>query len=370
MSVLSAILLFGFLIFIHELGHFIFAKISGVKVLKFSLGFGPKIIGKKIGETEYLISAVPLGGYVKMLGQEDVGEVQDESDSAERENSFRYKSAFKRASIIFAGPIFNILLTFVIYTAVLSIGFSVPIPDLKNLLPTLDAVEDGYPAAKAGLQKGDTIVRINSHEIITWIDVINVVSMNPGENLSFVVKRDAKLLNFSITPVPVEEKDIKGDKIIIGRIGVRKAGAGIFTPIKSDSIFDAPIKGLIATYKMGFFIFDSIHMMISGNVSAKNISGPITIVAESSKAAAAGILPYFMFMAILSVNLGILNLLPIPILDGGHLLFLGIEVIRKKPLSEKAVMIAQRIGLAVIISLTIFAFYNDILRLIGGKPIP
>jgi regulator of sigma E protease len=366
MGILLAALLFGILIFVHELGHFIFAKLCNVKVLKFSLGFGPRIIGKTIGETEYVVSAIPLGGYVKMYGEE----VGDEIADQESGRSFKNQPLWKKAVIVLAGPFFNIFLTFGLYTSLLVAGVEVPVPDLKNLMPVVDEVDQSYPAAAAGIVAGDKIVKIGETDINTWIDIINIVGNNPGKSFEFVVQRGGKLLSFTITPTAVQEKDRSGKPITIGRIGIKKNSRGLYSLIKSDSLLEAPGQGAFATYKMGTMIFDSLKMTLSGEISYKNLGGPIAIFTESNKAASAGAITYFLFMALVSVNLGVLNLLPIPVLDGGHLLFMGIEAIIGKPVSDTAIAIAQRIGIAILIALMILVMYNDIFRLIGHKVVP
>ena len=366
MNIVLAALLFGILIFVHELGHFIFAKLCNVKVLKFSLGFGPRIVGKMIGETEYVVSAIPLGGYVKMYG-EDVGDEVSEQDN---DRSFKSQALWKKAVIVLAGPVFNILLTFGLYTSLLATGIEVPVPDLKNLMPVVDEVDPSYPAAAAGLIKGDKIMQIGGNEINTWIDIINMVGTNPAKPLEFVVQRGGQLYTLTITPRAIQEKDRFGKPITIGRIGIRKSGQGLYTFIKSVSIFDVPMKGAFATYKMGTVIFDSIRMTINGEISVRNLGGPISIFTESSKAASAGVITYFLFMALVSVNLGVLNLLPIPVLDGGHLLFMGIEAIKGGPVSDTVIAISQRIGIALLLALMILVMYNDIFRLIAQKAAP
>ncbi|HMK61360.1 MAG TPA: RIP metalloprotease RseP [Dissulfurispiraceae bacterium] len=366
MSFLFATVLFGVLIFVHELGHFVFAKLSGVKVLKFSLGFGPRVVGKKFGETEYLISLLPLGGYVKMYG-EDVG---DEVSPEDAGRSFKAQELWKKAMIVLAGPMFNILLTFVLYTSLLAIGIEVPVPDLKNLMPIVDEVEPGYPAATAGIQKGDKIVRIGDTEINTWIDIVNAVGLNPGKPLDFNVQRGQEQLKLTITPVAVSQTIKSGKTISVGRIGIKKTGQGLYTIVESRSLPDAPLKGFYATYKMGTVIFDSLWMTLSGEISFKNLGGPISIFSESSKAASAGAITYFLFMALVSVNLGVLNLLPIPVLDGGHLLFMAVEAARGKPVSEKAIAISQRIGIALLLALMALVMYNDMFRLLANKVVP
>ncbi len=370
MSIVLAALLFGILIFVHELGHFIFAKLCNVKVLKFSLGFGPRIVGKTIGETEYVISAVPLGGYVKMYGEEMEDNVPEKEETGQDSGrSFRNQALWKKALIVLAGPFFNIVLTFGLYTSLLAAGIEVPVPDLKNLMPVVDEVDPSYPAAAAGIAAGDKIVKIEGTDINTWIDILNIVGNNPGKQLTFVVQRGNELLTFAITPVAIKEKDRSGNPITLGRIGIKKNSRGLYSLIKSDSLLTSPGQGAFATYKMGTMIFDSLAMTMSGEISYKNLGGPIAIFTESNKAASAGAITYFLFMALVSVNLGVLNLLPIPVLDGGHLLFMAIEAIKGGPVSDTAIAISQRIGIAILIALMILVMYNDIFRLLSkGAP--
>ncbi|MGO9378618.1 MAG: RIP metalloprotease RseP [Dissulfurispiraceae bacterium] len=366
MSIILAAVLFGVLIFVHELGHFVFAKLSNVKVIKFSLGFGPRVVGKKIGETEYVISALPLGGYVKMYG-EDVG---DEIETHDIERSFKAQKLWKKAAIVLAGPLFNILLTFGLYTSLLAVGIEVPVPDLKNLMPIVDEVDPAYPAATAGMQKGDKITKIGDTEINTWIDIVNIVGMNPNKPLEFTVQHGTELRKFTITPLAVQQTLKSGKTISIGRIGIKKTGQGLYTVVGSPSLLDAPVQGAYATYKMGTVIFDSLWMTLSGEISVKNLGGPISIFSESSKAASAGAITYFLFMALVSVNLGVLNILPIPVLDGGHLLFMAVEAVRGKPVSDTAIAISQRIGIALLLALMALVMYNDMFRLFAGKVMP
>jgi regulator of sigma E protease len=366
MSILLAILLFGILIFVHELGHFVFAKLFGVRVLKFSLGFGPRLFGIKKGETEYIVSALPLGGYVKMLGEDP----DDTISSADRDRSFKNQPIRKKAIIVLAGPLFNVLLTFFLYTTLLAAGIELPVPDLKNLMPVIDEVIADQPASRAGLQKDDRIVSIGDTEINTWLDIIGVVATNPDKPLQFGIRRGDEFFKITITPRAEQITDRDGKIITIGRIGIKRSGSGIYTFVKSSSLPDAPVQGAIATYKMGRVIYDSMWMTATGEISVKNVGGPITIITESNKAAAAGMTSYLLFMALISVNLGILNLLPIPVLDGGHLLIMGIEAVRGKPLKESAVAVVHKIGLALLLALMIFVMYNDIFRLFSGKPMP
>ena len=356
MSILSAILLFGFLIFIHELGHFIFAKISGVTVLKFSLGFGPKVIGKKIGETEYLISAVPLGGYVKMLGEEP----EDEVENYEKERSYKNQPVIKRAAIVFAGPIFNLLTAVVIFFFIFMIG-------VPTLLPVVGEVMPEAPAAKAMLLKGDRILEIDGKPTEHWARMTEIIYRSANKPLTLKVQRNSGMVTIHITPESKRVKDIFGEEKEIGLIGVKPSGET--TKIK-ENLPNSIKNAFLRTWEISELTIIGMIKLIQRIIPADTIGGPILIFQLAEKQAATGPLNFFTFAAVISINLGVLNLLPIPILDGGHLLFLGIESIRKKPMNERTIMIAQRIGLALIITLMAFAMYNDIFRLISGKPIP
>lgn len=357
MSILAAIFLFGFVIFIHELGHFIFAKISGVKVLKFSLGFGPKIIGKKVGDTEYLISAFPLGGYVKMLGED----TEDEAvENSEKERSYNNQPVYKRAAIIFAGPIFNLLTAVVIFFFIFMLG-------VPALLPVIGEIMPDTPAAQAMLLKGDRVIEIDGKPIKHWENMTEIIHRSADKTLSLKIQRGSEVIDISITPESKQVKDIFGEERETGLIGVKPSGDTI--KIKHD-IPNSIKNAFLRTWEICALTVVGIIKLIQRILPAETIGGPILIFQLAEQQAAAGILSFFAFAALISINLGILNLLPIPILDGGHLLFLGIEAIRKKPLSDKIMMMAQRIGLVMLISLMIFAFYNDILRVISGKLLP
>ncbi len=356
MTFLSAVLLIGFLIFIHELGHFLFAKLSGVKVLKFSLGFGPKVIGKKIGETEYLLSAIPLGGYVKMYGEEP----DEELDEAEKKRSYKNQPILKRASIVFAGPLFNLLTAVVIFFFVFIFG--VPV-----LMPIIGEVMEESPASRAMMQKGDRILEINNKPITKWTDMTEVIHGSPNKPISIKIQRDATIINISITPETKKIKDIFGEEKEIGLIGVKPSGE-IFT-VKEDVLTSAK-NAVIRTLEITSLTITGIIKLIQRIIPADTIGGPIMIFSLAEKQAEAGALSFFTFAAIISINLAILNLLPIPVLDGGHLLFMAIEAVRRKPLSEKTILTAHKIGWVFLLTLMAFALYNDIFRLISGKPLP
>ncbi|MEW6714280.1 MAG: RIP metalloprotease RseP [Nitrospirota bacterium] len=358
MTLLWAVVLFGILIFFHELGHFLLAKILGVKVLKFSLGMGPKVIGKKIGETEYVISAFPLGGYVKPLGEEPGEELTEE----EKPRAFNFQVPWKRAAIILAGPVFNLVLAYLIFLFFLGINQPIVIPDLDSITTTIESVQDNSPAMKAGLQKDDTVVVINEKPVSDWNEMAEVFAKNPGNELSVKVKRGSEIINVKIIPESVSAKGEDGKDTVIGRIGISKKMNAHF--IESKGIFEAPFKALEALYGWCVLTIKVVVMLFTGGVSAKQVGGPILIVDAAAKAASVGAFAYFNFIAVISVNLAILNLMPVPVLDGGHLMFLSIEALRRKPLSEKVLNWANKVGMALLLMLIAFVFYNDIMRII------
>ncbi len=444
---LSALVLFGVLIFVHELGHFLFAKLVGVKILKFSLGFGPRLLGTKSGETEYLISAFPLGGYVKMLGEDSEGEIAEE----EKARAFNFQPAWKRALIVLAGPVFNLFFAALIFVVIFLSGIPLPYPDVGKiteqspafkaglmtgdrileidgsavkswddvdlaldesagktmlfkidrggkvlevpvapqkesednifgekkkvwdigasplLYPVVGEVIKGSRADKAGLKKGDRILEVEGKPLQTWQDMTSVIYGKSGKPLTFRIKRDGSTLDLTITPEKSTVKMPGGEEKTIGLIGVRPEGNDF---IRRYSLPSSLWLGVRKTWEVSVLTIVSIIKLIERIIPAQTIGGPILIVQMAGEQASHGALSFFTFMAVISINLGVLNFLPIPVLDGGHILFLGIEAIRRKPLSEKVMMVAQRAGLTAIITLMVFAFYNDIMRLITGKMIP
>jgi regulator of sigma E protease len=297
MTILLALFLFGILILFHELGHFIFAKWLGVKVLKFSIGFGPKLLSKKIGETEYIISALPLGGYVKPLGEEPGEEIKNE----EKERAFNFQPVWKRAAIVFAGPLFNIVLAYIIFVVFLSVNLPVIIPSLSSITSTVEEVVEGSPAMKAGIQKNDTIISINEKSISDWNEMAEVFSKNPGKKLNVEVKRGEDIFSVVITPEPTVFKDKDGKEITVGRIGISKKMN--FKVIESAGVLVAPVKGIEAVYEWSVLTIEVVAKLLSGGVSPKQVGGPIMIVDAAAKAASAGASAYFGLVAIISINL-------------------------------------------------------------------
>lgn len=356
MTFLSAIVLLGVIIFVHEMGHFLSAKLVGVRVLKFSLGFGPKIISKKYGETEYLISSIPLGGYVKMFGEEPGEKLSDE----EKPRAYTYQPVWKRFIIVFSGPLFNLIFAVIVFFCVLIYGLPV-------LLPEVGEVIAKSPAEEAGVMKGDIIVSINSSRINQWDEMTEIIHNNPGKKLDFGVKRKGEIISFSIVPEKKMVKDIFGQEKEIGLIGIKPSGN---TFIRKSSLQVAAADSIKRTWEISKLTVVSIVKLIQRVIPMQTLGGPILIVQMAGEQASQGALNFFLFMAIININLGVLNLLPIPILDGGHILFLGIEAVRRKPLNEKIITVAQRVGLALILFIMAFAIYNDVMRLITGKTFP
>lgn len=373
MTVVYAIIVLGILIFVHELGHFLLAKLMGVSVEKFSLGFGPKLIGKKIGETEYLLSAFPLGGYVKMFGeggfieggeQDPRPEVEDaEADEAaepvhrelteeEKARSFAHKPVLARIAIVMAGPVFNLLFAWLIFIVLCMMG----VPTVTTKVG--EALKD-KPAAKAGVQKGDVITSINTTAISRWDQIAEGVAASKGTPLTVTVQRGEQVLSFTMTPEPRVAKNLFGEKTNGYAIGVASAGEIItehFGPLQ------AVVKGTQQTGKVIELTVMSLVKMFQRVVPMDSVGGPIMIAKMAGEMADAGSSSFLAFMALLSINLGVLNLLPVPVLDGGHLLFFFMELIFRRPVPQKVREYAQQIGMVLLLGLMVLAFYNDIIR--------
>lgn len=343
-------LILGTLIIVHELGHFMAAKLGGVGVEKFSLGFPPKLIGKKWGDTEYLISAIPLGGYVKLVGQDP----QDEE--ADPTRSYSTKTVAVRMQVVLAGPLFNLLFAAVILAVIHMIG-------IPSLTTKIGEVKEGSPAKKAGLLSGDRVVAIEGNALREWDKMTEIVHQSPGKDLEIVIERESRQISFRIRPEAQKVPNIFGEEKQVGLIGIAPAGELIY---QRYNPLIAIYKGFEKTYQIIHFTVISIVKLIQGVIPAKTIGGPISIIQMAGEQARQGWLNWMFFVALLSVNLGILNLLPVPILDGGHIFFLLIEGFWGKPISVQKQEMAQRVGLLLLISLMLFAFYNDIMRLLGN----
>jgi len=435
----------GVLVAFHELGHFLAARWVGVKVLKFSLGFGPKIFGRKMGETEYLLSAIPLGGYVKLFGEDETEATTQE----DRARSFAHKGLWGKVLIVAAGPGFNFILAYFIFAGWLATGAPLPVPTFQDLTPDIEAMvpgspadtagihigdrvsrvngqdistrtelfdavakskgqaltleikrgeqfktltvtpttapgpqvsaqEPGYylgveeapplvtsvtqnsPAEKAGLQAGDHVVKIEDQTIHTWSQMTGIVKESPNRQLHIEVLREGHRTSLTVTP-SAEKATVNGQPVEVGKIGI--AGPGGRSIIRSNTPLLALYDGLRATWGLTELTVVGLYKMIVGDISSKNIGGPLTIANISGEAASQGASNVIYLIAILSINLGVLNLLPIPILDGGHLLFFLIEGILRKPLGERQRELAQQAGLVLLVGVMVFAFWNDLERI-------
>jgi regulator of sigma E protease len=349
--IIPFIIVLGILIFFHELGHFLLAKLFNVKVLKFSLGFGPKIIGKTVGETEYVISAFPLGGYVKLLGENEDEEIA--SEDAPR--AFPSQPVLHRIAIAAAGPAFNFLLAFLLFSGIYLIS------GYPTIAPEVGQVRPESPADKAGIRKGDIIEYIEGTKIESWAQIKRFVEKNPEQGLDMVVMRgDAR---FSTTVFPKQEvvKNIFGEEVKSALIGIVTSGKieqrrlGLFRAIK---------EGAVKTWEITSLTFLVIIKLFQGVVPLKTVGGPIMIGQLAGEIAMEKFSYLIPFMAVISVNLAILNLLPVPVLDGGMILFFLIELVTRKPISIKKREMAQKIGFFVLLMLMALVFYNDLLRII------
>lgn len=443
-------LVLGTLIVVHELGHYLVARWAGVKVLRFSLGFGQTLYSRRVGRdaTEWALCVFPLGGYVKMLDERE-GVVAPE----EAHRAFNRQPVTRRMAIVAAGPLANFLLAILLYWGIfwhgteelkpvfgppaaasaaaaagiengervlkvagetvqtwqdmrwvllrravdqdsidfevinsrheiairrldvsaaresgwegdalerLGIGFYRP-----RIRPLLDKIMPGSAAALAGLHSGDEILAIGEKQVVSWVDVVQAVRASPGKMLEFTVLRNGQHLPIRITPAAAEERGLK-----IGRIGASVSDAGRSRDDLMVTVRYGPAaalgKALSETWDKSLFSLVMIGKMISGEVSWRNLSGPVTIADYAGQSARLGLDYYLKFLALVSISLGVLNLLPIPILDGGHLLYYVVEIIKRGPLSDRTMEIGQQIGLALLFMLMAFAFYNDINRLISS----
>ena len=352
-SILAAVVGLGVLIVFHEFGHFLLAKLSGVGVLTFSVGFGPKLWVKKKGETEYALSAFPLGGYVKMVGEDPEEEVK----AVDVERSFAHKPLFKRVAIVAAGPGFNLMLA-VVLLMVVFLFYGVPV--LSNLV---GAVEPESPAAQAGIQKGDRVVAVDGQAVTGWDDLSGAIKQSGGKPLGLRIERGGREVAMTVQPTKREVKNIFGELKEDWMIGI-----GSQVSIEKGDPGLAVSRAFVQTYEYSKLTLIGLYKMITREVSPRNLGGPILIAQMAGQQAQEGIGSFLAFLAVLSINLGVLNLLPVPVLDGGHLFFFAIEAIIGRPVSLKYREKAQQVGIFLLLLLMIFAFANDIFRLFE-KPV-
>jgi regulator of sigma E protease len=383
MTIVYFIIVLGVLIFVHEFGHFIVAKLFNVKVEKFSLGFGPKLFGMQIGETEYLISAFPLGGYVKMFGEggviessadkaavdtedteksydQESGEPLDELPElteAEKARSFAHKPPLARIAIVMAGPVFNLVFAWLIFIMLCMMG-------VPTVTAKIGEVLKDKPAARAGLLKDDIVTSINGKSVAQWDEIAAMIAAGKGQPVNLTVKRNGQDLPFTITPEARVSKNLFGESIKGHAIGIAAAGEIV---LEKSNPLQAVVKGSVQTWKVIDLTIMSLVKMIQRVVPMDSVGGPIMIAKMAGETAQMGLPAFLAFMALLSINLGVLNLLPVPVLDGGHLFFFFCELLIGRPVSQKVREYAQQIGLFLLLSLMVLAFYNDIVRYFVGK---
>ena len=350
-------------VFFHELGHFLMARWCGIKVMVFSIGFGPEIAGfnDRYG-TRWKISAVPLGGYVKFFGDENAASVPDQAAAAgmteaEKRDSFIFQPVRSRAAVVAAGPIANFVLAIAIFAAIfMTVG-------KQTTSARVDSVQSGSAAQAAGFQPGDLVLAINGEKIESFSDMQRIVSISAGEPLTVEVERGNALVALKAVPQLKELKDNFGNVHRIGVLGISRSMAP--GDIKTEKA--GPLRALVMGAQETWFVVDRtlsyITGVFAGREAADQLGGPIRIAQVSGQVATAGFAALLHLTAVLSVSIGLLNLFPIPLLDGGHLLFYAIETIRGRPLSERAQELGFRIGLAIVLMLMIFATFNDILHL-------
>lgn len=353
LTMISFIFVLGVLIFFHELGHFLVAKKAGIKVEKFSLGFPPNIFARKWGETTYCIGLIPLGGYVKMAGENPDEETTGASDE------FMSKSVGRRAAVIFAGPFMNYVLAIVLLIAVFYFGGR---PTFDSDRVMVGELLDGAPAQEAGLQVNDQIIAVNDEPVSLMDSLRMKINAHVEEEIKLTWIHGNDTITRPIvtraTPIP----NLEGSIDTVGTIGFTQQISGYEEYGLGESI----AAGFRGTHVIVNVTLNFVYQVISGRVSSKMIGGPLFIARQSGKEAQKGIISLLRFMALLSVNLAVLNVLPIPVLDGGHLVFLCIEKLKGSPLSMKARIAAQQVGLFVLLGLILFVTYNDIIRVVKG----
>lgn len=337
-TIIAAIFVFGLLVLVHELGHFVTAKMVGMRVDEFAIGFGPKLIGFKRGETLYSLRAVPLGGYNKIAGMDP----EDEMD----ERSYASKPVWARMIVILAGSLMNFVLPVILFFGIfLAVGIHTPSDE-----PVLGEVIAEKSAARAGLMEGDRIEKINGVSIDSWKQFVEVVQVSDGKVLTVEFDRGGEAMSASLTP----EYDESAKRALIGVV----SSVNSYQPGVVEAVGLAVERTIHIMYQM----MDGLWRLVSGSGSSAELAGPLGVAQMAGEVAQLGFIPLLQFAAFLSINLGIVNLLPVPALDGGHFVTLVIEGARGKPMSAKVTQYAQMVGFALLMCLMLFALFNDVSR--------
>ncbi len=448
LSILAFLVVVGVLVFVHELGHLLAAKAVDIEVPRFSIGFGPRIAGFTWGETEYVISALPLGGYVRMAGMEDMEAIEGGSDADvdEREPSprdFDAKPLWARAIVISAGVIMNFLFAVIVFAgvaffygepinpvtrvevidseelsgqaAVLAdipmgadliaidgepvdswnevqdalstapagevtlsfegtepVSLTLPAADSERVAvlsplqpffePIIGQVAPGTPAEAAGLEVGDRVLSAAGNPVTSWGDLVTIIEDSPGEQIGMVVERDGSRVQLTVTPEPETELDANLERVEVGKLGIAQQVELQYRPVP---LLEAGRHGVVTSWTTSALIVELVGDLFTGDASPRSLGGPLAIGQISGEAAESGLDSFFTFMALLSINLAVLNLLPIPILDGGQLLFIGLEAVRGRPLSLEQRLRLSHVGLIIVVGIMIWAMTNDVLRFFG-----
>jgi regulator of sigma E protease len=341
---------FCLLILFHELGHFLVAKYLGIGVERFSIGFGPKIAGLRWGETEYRVALLPLGGYVKLLGDDPRG------TDGDHPRAFLNKPVGQRIAVVAAGPLANFALAIAIFAGVHWMG--VPTPQMPEV-PEVGQVVADSPAMQAGLQQGDRILMVDGRAVSRWEDLVRTIHQHANTPLQLRVQRGTQEFDVTVTPKPGKViKDL--EEVEVGLIGV---APHVEVTVQRYSAPVALWKGVEKTWELSVLTVVSLVKMVQGKISPRHLAGPVGIFDMAGQQARVGWLPLVSLMALLSISLGILNFFPIPVLDGGHILFFAVEGLWGHPISPRKQEIATQVGLFLLVALMLTAFYNDLLRL-------
>ena len=351
------IIVLSILVFIHEYGHYLGCKICGVKVDSFSIGMGKEVWGwtDKSG-VRWKVSILPFGGYLKMYGDDDVAsgkadkEVIEKMSEEEKSVSFYFQNVYKKFLIVFFGPFFNLIF------AILLLTVFIRVKGVSDLKPTVDIVIENSPAYEAGIKENDLIISMNGRKIKTFNDVANTIAINNLKPIKIVLSRDGKKIEKTVEPKNAKSQDMFGNEIEMPAIGI----ASKFKEPQKVNIFVAFFEATKSVYKMCIDTLIVLGQMITGNRNANSLGGPIKIAKYSAQSFSGGLMVVIYFMALISANLGLMNLLPIPVLDGGHLLFFTIEILIRRPVPEKLQDKLLQVGFIILIGIMIFATFNDV----------
>ncbi|MFH1201824.1 MAG: RIP metalloprotease RseP [Candidatus Omnitrophota bacterium] len=345
-STLVFIITLSVLIIVHEFGHFIVAKRLGIRIEKFSLGFGPEIFKVKRGDTQYIISLIPLGGYVKMAGD-------NPQDFKNKEDEFLARSPSERAKVIFAGPLLNYILAFLCFWMVFFIGY-------PTLTTRVGEVMKGYPAQKSGILEGDRVLMIDNQPVKYWDELSEIIHNKKFQPAELLILRDRRPIKLTLYPRVEKMKNLFGKEVTIGLIGIRPSENMIMV---RHGFWASSFLGLQRLFSLTAITFKGVFYMVTGSLPFKeSVTGPLGIFNILSEAAHMGLSILINVVGVLSMSLAIFNLLPLPVLDGGHILFLLIEKVRGRQMSEKVEDVINQVGVSFLILLAIFIFYNDLVR--------